>query len=118
MQSDEFTLSADYDNDETANLPKGSLMHIGTFKVGPPIPLPAGEDKAKLKVKVHINLHGILAVESVQAVEETTIVEEAPAPPPEAAAPKAAEDGAEATADAPPAEVRPHVLPSLSRGDK
>lgn len=73
-KSDKFSLSADYENDKTANLPAGSLAHIGDFTIGPPIPLPAdGSDKAKLKVKVHINLHGILAVESVQAVEETEV---------------------------------------------
>uniref|UniRef100_A0A061S331 Heat shock 70kDa protein 4 n=1 Tax=Tetraselmis sp. GSL018 TaxID=582737 RepID=A0A061S331_9CHLO len=77
-KSEPFTISADYDDDTTANLPSGSLRHIGDFKVGPPIPVPEGQEKAKLKVKVHINLHGILCLESVQAVEETE-VEEPPA---------------------------------------
>eukprot|EP00951_Prasinocladus_malaysianus_P048553 scaffold659831_cov50-Prasinocladus_malaysianus.AAC.2 len=79
-KSEPFTLSADYDNDGTAHLPNGSLTHIGDFSIGPPIPVPPGEEKAKLKVKVHINLHGILAVESVQSVEEKEVEEPAPEP--------------------------------------
>mmetsp|Transcript_35480 Transcript_35480/g.100452 ORF Transcript_35480/g.100452 Transcript_35480/m.100452 type:complete len:803 (+) Transcript_35480:247-2655(+) len=94
-KAEPFAISADYDNDGTANLPEGSLTHIGDFTVGPPIPVPEGEDKAKLKVKVHINLHGILAMESVQAVTETTIIEEpAPAPAENGAKDTPMEDGA------------------------
>jgi len=127
-KSDQFSLSADYDNDDTANLPAGSLAHIGDFTIGPPIPLPEGGDKAKLKVKVHVNLHGILGLESVQAVEETEVIEEAPpAPVPAPAengeakaaedgeAPKEGEEGAAAmeadapAADAPPAEPKKSI---------
>jgi hypothetical protein len=44
---------------------------IGTFNVGP-FTVPAGQEKAKLKVRVRLNLHGLVGLEGVQAVEEVT----------------------------------------------
>mmetsp|Transcript_37740 Transcript_37740/g.84112 ORF Transcript_37740/g.84112 Transcript_37740/m.84112 type:complete len:814 (+) Transcript_37740:104-2545(+) len=47
---------------------------IGEYQIGP-FDVPPGSDKAKLKVKVRMNLHGLVSVESVESVQE---VEEAP----------------------------------------
>ena len=38
--------------------------------MGPPAKTPEDGSKAKIKVKVGLNLHGILGVESVQQIEE------------------------------------------------
>ena len=38
--------------------------------MGPPAKTPEDGSKAKIKVKVRLNLHGILGVESVQQIEE------------------------------------------------
>ncbi len=35
-----------------------------------PVQVPAGAETAKLKVKISLNLHGLVAVEQVQAIEE------------------------------------------------
>ncbi len=40
------------------------------LQVGPPAKTPEDGSKAKIKVKVGLNLHGILGVESVQQIEE------------------------------------------------
>ena len=40
------------------------------LQVGPPAKTPEDGAKAKIKVKVRLNLHGILGVESVQQIEE------------------------------------------------
>lgn len=64
----------------------------------------APQDKAKLKVKVKLNLHSIVSLESVQQIDEADVEEpvtETPAPEASEAAPEAmAEDGAEAPAPA------------------
>jgi hypothetical protein len=35
--------------------------------------VPAGQEKAKLKVRVRLNLHGLVGLEGVQAVEEQEV---------------------------------------------
>lgn len=35
-----------------------------------PVQVPAGAETAKLKVKISLNLHGLVSVEQVQAIEE------------------------------------------------
>ncbi len=49
--------------------PAGAF-HVGAFKV------PPGTDKAKLKVKVTLNLNGVVNVEQVQLLEEEEYEEE------------------------------------------
>lgn len=44
--------------------PGAGTFHIGPFKV------PEGSDKAKLKVKVTLNLNGVVTLEQVQLLEE------------------------------------------------
>lgn len=56
----------------------------GSFDVGP-FQLPAGADKAKLKVKVMLNLNGVVVVEHAQVIEEEEYEEEAAAAAPAAA---------------------------------
>ena len=56
-----------------------------TVVPGCPPQVPPGSEKAKLKVKVSLNLNGVVAVESVQLVEEEEVEEEA-APAAEGAA--------------------------------
>lgn len=38
-----------------------------------PFTVPAGQETAKLKVKVRMNLHGLVSVESVQSLEEENV---------------------------------------------
>lgn len=81
-------------------------LPAGSFTVGP-FTVPAGADKAKLKVKVMLNLNGVVVVESAQLIEEEEVEEEVPAAgaAPAADQPMAdAEDsGAAAGAAKPPA---------------
>lgn len=83
---DAFQLVARYKNPEL--LLPGSDPLIGRFVISG-IPSKQDGKPCKTKVKVKIDLHGVLLVSSAQALEE--IVEEpkaaAPAPPPAAPAP-------------------------------
>ena len=110
-----FELTASYA--PGSPVPPGLDPTIAKWTVGPPIATPARPEgaKAKLKVKVKLNLHGCVGVEYVQQVEEEDVEEEAEAgeaaPPEGAAAPGATPDeamadagGAEAAA-APPADA-------------
>lgn len=74
---------------DPSQLPAGVPSHISRFDIGK-FALPEGAEKAKLKVKVRYNIHGIVALETVQTVVE---VEE-----PDAAA--AAEGGEKMETDA------------------
>lgn len=69
-----------------------------------PFSVPAGADKAKLKVKVMLNLNGVVVVESAQLIEEEEVEEEAPAPAADEPMADAAagEDGAAAAGAAEP----------------
>jgi heat shock protein 4 len=46
--------------------------------VGPPAKTPEDGSKAKIKVRVKLNLHGIVGVESAQQIEEEEYEESAP----------------------------------------
>ncbi len=50
-------------------MPDGFDRRIGVWDVAAPAP-PTDGSKAKLKVKVRLNLHGVVAVESVYQVQE------------------------------------------------
>lgn len=94
-RNEPFTLRAEYTPD--SDIPSTMDRAIGTWQVGPITPGPDGS-KAKIKVKVVLNLNGIVAVETVNAVEEEEIAEEP------AAAPAADTPMADADAGAAPAE--------------
>uniref|UniRef100_A0A2P2JV44 Heat shock 70 kDa protein 16 n=1 Tax=Rhizophora mucronata TaxID=61149 RepID=A0A2P2JV44_RHIMU len=59
-----FHLDAFYANPE--ELPSGVSSKIGSFKIGP---FQSHSDKARVKVKVQLNLHGIVTVKSATLVE-------------------------------------------------
>ncbi|KAL4450109.1 hypothetical protein ABPG77_010778 [Micractinium sp. CCAP 211/92] len=103
-RSEPFEIRAEYTPD--SDIPSTADRSIGSFTVGP-FTVPAGADKAKLKVKVMLNLNGVVVVESAQLIEEEEVEEEVPAAgaAPAADQPMAdAEDsGAAAGAAEPPA---------------
>ncbi|GIL79849.1 hypothetical protein Vretimale_12448 [Volvox reticuliferus] len=71
-----FTIRAHYALDTPAELlPPAFDKRLGTYTIGP-FQVPAGAETAKLKVKVTLNLHGLVHVEQVQSIEE--VEEEAP----------------------------------------
>lgn len=71
-----FDITAEYTPD--SDIPSTAASNIGTWRIGP-FTVPPGSDKAKLKVKVMLNLNGIVCVDSVHVVEELEVEEEAPA---------------------------------------
>jgi heat shock protein 4 len=70
-------------------LPVGAERHLGTYNIGP-FKVPEGQEKAKLKVRVALDLHGLVSVERVEAHHEEEVVAAAagasPAPASEAGA--------------------------------
>ncbi|KAI8470334.1 MAG: heat shock protein Hsp70E [Monoraphidium minutum] len=76
LRSAPFSIRLAYGPD--AQLPEGAPRDIGTYTVGP-FKVPDGADKAKIKVRVTMNLHGLTAVEAATLIEEVP-VEEEPAP--------------------------------------
>lgn len=70
FRSESFTISAMYS--ETNLLPPFENPTIGCFEIGPVV-VPKGAENAKIKVKVRVNLHGILEIDSVYSVEEEEI---------------------------------------------
>jgi len=129
-RKDTFTLTAAYD--ASANMPNGFPTKICEFNVSNIPPRAANEDgtidPAKIKVKLRLDIHGTMVLESAVAIEEQEVVEEVPAaakeeaPPADAAKPaegetpaadaaaadaageKPAEPAADAAAEAAPAE--------------
>ena len=100
-----FSLSASYDS--TATLPMGFPMKLADFTVTD-IPNRAANadgtiDPAKIKIKLRLDIHGVLTLESAVAIEEQEVVEEVKAEPPPPA-PDAAPP-AEGEAAVPPAEA-------------
>jgi heat shock protein 4 len=95
LRDEQFTVDAAYTDE--SELADGAPRGVGSWSVGPPLvtPLRPAGDKARLKVKVKLNLHGIVQVEYVQQVEEEPVVEAEPA-----AAASAADGGDAAMADA------------------
>jgi heat shock protein 4 len=53
-------------------LPPGASRALGTYHVGP-FEVPAGQEKAKLKVRVALDLHGLVSVERVEAHHEEEV---------------------------------------------
>lgn len=106
LRSQPFSIAAAYAQD--ADVPVNSDSNIGVYSIGP-FTIPAGMEKAKLKVKVRMNLHGLVSAESAQAVEEEEVQEEvkpaAEAGTDAAAAVPAAGEAANGTAAAPPDAV-------------
>lgn len=76
MRSAPFTITAQYAED--GDLPAAAPRKIGEVSVGP-FSVPAGAEKAKLKVKVQLNLNGLISVEGVTMVEEQEVAAEAAA---------------------------------------
>eukprot|EP00897_Mesotaenium_endlicherianum_P002927 jgi/Mesen1/2662/ME000167S01811 len=69
-RNETFTIDAFYQ--DTNELPQGTDPKIGTFKFGPIQPTKQ-DSKPKLKVKIRLNLHGILSVESATLLEEEEV---------------------------------------------
>ena len=76
-RSETFDLTAEYTPD--SDIPPSEAKRIGKWTIGP-FAVPEGSEKAKVKVKVVLNLNGIVAVDSVHAVEEEEVVVAAAAP--------------------------------------
>ncbi|GAB4818888.1 hypothetical protein N2152v2_005934 [Parachlorella kessleri] len=74
-RSEPFSITAQYTDD--SDIPSTASKHIGSFHIGA-FKVPAGTDKAKLKVKVTLNLNGVVNVEQVQLLEEEEYQEEVP----------------------------------------
>ncbi|XP_057859144.1 heat shock 70 kDa protein 14 isoform X3 [Cryptomeria japonica] len=71
-----FTLDADYV--DTGDLPPGTSPKITTFTIGPF--QATKSEKPRIEVKVGLNLHGIITIESASLIEEVGIpVTESPA---------------------------------------
>lgn len=67
-----FPLDAEYAPE--CKIPEGEPRGIAKFNIGP-LPPPKAGGKSKLKVKVRLNLHGLVSVESASVVEEEEAVE-------------------------------------------
>ncbi|CAO3592586.1 unnamed protein product [Absidia cylindrospora] len=72
-RSEPFTLEAKYANPE--NLPRGINPWLGQYTIKDVKPASNGEP-AQIKVKVRLNIHGIMSVESAHTVEEKMVEEE------------------------------------------
>ncbi|KAJ7299180.1 hypothetical protein O6H91_Y285900 [Diphasiastrum complanatum] len=53
---------------DTSELPPGTSPKISSFSIGPFTPTKS--DRGKLKIKIQLNLHGIVSVESATLIEE------------------------------------------------
>jgi len=94
-----FSIKLRYADD--AELLPGQAREIAEYQVGP-FSLPAGGDKAKLKVQIGIDIHGRAVVESCMSEEQEVVVEKVPkakAPEEKKEADVAMEEGAEAKAE-------------------
>ncbi|KAH7445992.1 hypothetical protein KP509_01G031600 [Ceratopteris richardii] len=56
---------------DTHDLPPGTSQKLSNFAIGPFKPTTA--DKAKIKVKIRLNLHGIVSVESATMIEKEEV---------------------------------------------
>ncbi|KAK9813890.1 hypothetical protein WJX73_003481 [Symbiochloris irregularis] len=105
-----FQLAAAYTEDSP--LPEGLGGRQEIFNVGPPkVPGPAGTDMPRLKVRLRLNLHGLVGIESVLQVEDEEYDEviEKPVKPAAKAAPAAAAAPA-------PAEPADEPMPDSEAG--
>merc|ERR1719238_1127969 len=82
-----FTLTAAYSDAAMTEQPGGFPQRINEYVISEIPPGPKGEDgkpgPAKIKVKLRLDIHGCLELESAVAIEEELVDEE---PPPEATA--------------------------------
>ncbi|KAJ4757780.1 heat shock protein 70 [Rhynchospora pubera] len=65
-----FSLEAFYT--DPAELPPGAATNISKFEIGP---FEAHSEKSRVKVKVRLNLHGIVYVESATLIEEDEVTD-------------------------------------------
>jgi len=83
-RKDTFTLTAAYD--ASAQIPNGFPTRIGEFTVSnipPRTPDEEGKvEPARIKVKLRLDIHGVMVLESAVAIEEQEVIEEVPAPAP------------------------------------
>ncbi|KAL3699404.1 hypothetical protein R1sor_017426 [Riccia sorocarpa] len=70
FRSGTFTIDALYA--DLSELPPGTPAKISTFQIGPFNPSKPNE-KGKLKVKIRLNLHGVVSVESSTLIEEEEV---------------------------------------------
>lgn len=68
-RSGAFTIEVLYA--DLQDLPPGTTQKINTFTIGPF--KPSKGEKAKIKVKIRLNLHGIVSVESATMIEEEEV---------------------------------------------
>jgi heat shock protein 4 len=110
-RKDTFTLTAAYSDEAMADQPSGFPQRINEYTISNIPPGPLGDDgtpgPAKIKVKLRLDIHGCLELESAVAIEEELVDEEPPpapevvkVPPPAADAPPAADGEAAPAADA------------------
>ena len=66
-RKDSFKLTASYSDD--AQLPEGIDRHIASWEIGP-IPSRKSGEASKIKVRISLNLHGLVTVDSATIVEE------------------------------------------------
>eukprot|EP00742_Colponemidia_sp_Colp-10_P000945 GILJ01001025.1.p1 GENE.GILJ01001025.1~~GILJ01001025.1.p1 ORF type:complete len:808 (+),score=168.15 GILJ01001025.1:71-2494(+) len=102
-RSEPFDLLAQYE--QVTSLPAGTPLHIGKYRVN----VPAKDGSAlKIKVRVRVNIHGVVSVEGAELLEEYEEIEQ-PAP----AAP--AEAKADSTDPAKPEEPKVDSEPKVKR---
>ena len=116
-RKDTFTLTAAYSDEAMADQPSGFPQRINEYVISNIPPGPLGDDgtpgPAKIKVKLRLDIHGCLELESAVAIEEELVDEDPPpapevvkVPPPAADATPAADGEAAPAADA-AEEVKP-----------
>jgi len=74
-RSEPFDIEAFYTQD--SDIPSTADKTVGKWTIGP-LPKVKEEDKIKLKVKVVLNKNGVVAIESVNMIEETEVPVEQP----------------------------------------
>merc|ERR1740139_315210 len=110
-RKDTFTLTAAYSDAAMSEQPTGFPQRINEYVISNTPPGPLGDDgtpgPAKIKVKLRLDIHGCLELESAVAIEEELVDEEPPpapevvkVPPPAADAMPAADGEAAPAADA------------------
>lgn len=77
-RSEAFDIEARYTDD--SDIPATADRAIGRWTIGPLPKASSGDEKAKLKIKVVLNKSGVVAIETVNMIEETEVVEEEAAP--------------------------------------
>ena len=108
-RKDTFALSAAYDG--SAKLPNGFPTKLAEYSISDiPKPVADAEGKVepvKVKVKLRLDLHGCLVLESAVAIEEAETVEEVPPEPAPAPPAEPPAEGAEPPAEGAPAAEAP-----------